>query len=256
MTRATRGTRERLVRHRTEAERRQELLDELAKIDRQLATSKDCGRSEAFDAIVALMIYADVDEGASSTLLRLIESFEDTHRGIVSRMWAIASHDRTRSHETARLEFEGQLAGLIEVVADELGTDGAPNYQEAYSAKNSASRTVVEVAAAYAAAHGWPMTVRNIHRSVVRDWLDGTGAASPRRGRGRKGERRVVDRVKFEPEFDYWQQHASCTLERWFALLMIERAREVRDRKDDVLAWCAEEARRMWDVTTVPPSSA
>ena len=103
-----------LISLRKQVQQRTELIEMLASADVLLERLPDDGRQAALLALGALLDYADVPSTAGAHLRLVLHDLID---GASNKFWSKApKHAKAHPRISARRRFEGQLAGLMEVM--------------------------------------------------------------------------------------------------------------------------------------------
>ncbi|MBL8565881.1 MAG: hypothetical protein JNM89_09205 [Hyphomicrobiaceae bacterium] len=218
-----------------------ELDEDLRAAANLLETENDNGLAAATEAVWALVKFADlIGPYRSEPIQRLLYALDDVRGNVRPAMFDVKYISSRVPSE--RAEFNGQLAGMIEVLGGAVG-----NYSAVFRGEGAA-RSVIEKAQVYAARRGWMVRdLSGLHAEVITEWKDGTGHRE-RHGPGRKGAPRTIDRLRAAPDEEPLNQTDLGKLrrERFEALMICRLADMAARRGEDVGLWCEFQANRIW----------
>jgi hypothetical protein len=220
------------------------LAHALRKADARLGTDTDGGLAAAIEALDAVMGCNGLglsETQGSAALEQLALALRDTWANIPNPMFLVKGSGGLRpGGERAR--FEGELAGLLEVLTNLLGTQSS-----AFGGSNPTAVEVRHLAKLLADRRGWnwtEATPETVHRKTIGEWCETSGTAR-RSGPGRKGRPRVLDRLRALSTF-VSSDLGQYEFQRLTALSLITAADHAKDRGEDLHAWCIGHARTHW----------
>jgi hypothetical protein len=207
--------------------RRNELQSALERADELLTQDDHHGFAAALAALNALTSYAELADSAAIDYLRT--TLKDRKPGI---------------RNTLNAEFEGRLAGLIEVMSWALKGEGGA--RAAYQASSGIPRKIVKLAENYAKRAGIPWGVRK--KSSRGDTTGGSKVRS------------VYQRVKVDPKLSEAQSFLYADLgdlpvQRLEFLDIVRSGRWAQRNGGDLRKWTLERAQFYFSTERLPPSS-